>query len=134
MKNVLKLCLLLFLPILVGSGCDKDSDDSFELTQERLIGTWLEIDPCDSCRVFSFTAEGKILQISTVSSDTSNYSFNLLSENKIEVTREWLVGQEGAVTEHYLNFITDDNLRIPDFYIAIAGVDRFKDVSLIRMN
>lgn len=135
MKRLSKLCVLLFLPILVGSACEDESNDSLDSMQQRLIGTWLEIRPCDSCSVFSITDDAKIIKTRTFWEEELKYSYRLLSHDRIEVTREWLTeeDEDKKTTSHQFNFIGEDTLELIQFIAKDRGVTGFSDVTLSRI-
>mgnify|MGYP006276152393 FL=1 len=76
---------------MVGSGCEDESNDSFELTQERLIGEWME---GDSLRFYSFDSGGTITRTHSYNNEILRYSYRVIAMDRIKVTREWEIEEE----------------------------------------
>ena len=142
-----KTRLLLAVLLLLASTCSKDETDlktieteeetEIETTLKRkLVGTWVEIIPCDGCYIFTFSNDGNInwTMIYDKTHTINNLSYKILSEDSIQVTRNYEIDEERKTTKHKVDFISNDTIKIHQFLAVDVGITGFEDVTLIKSN
>ena len=129
MKEILISLLIGMMGVVAFMGCEKIQSKQ-QLLEEGLIGSWIEISPCDSCEFYTFTKDKIIL----TRYDNTNYdlSYFLVGESSIQVTRNWDIEIAKKTTIHNVTFLSTDTIRINQFLPADYGTTGFEDVLLIR--
>ena len=73
MKKTFLISLLIgVIGVIALSSCEKEQS-KHQLLEDVLIGSWIEISPCDSCEIYTFTKDNRI--ILTFTYNNTNYDF-----------------------------------------------------------
>ena len=139
-----KACILLVIMLLLASACSKDEtnlktveteeETEIETTvKKKLVGTWVEISPCEGCRIYTFNNDS-IFQTMNYDKTTYNLFYKIINDDSIQVTRDYEIEQHRKTTIHRVVFISSDTIRIEQFLAVDFGITGFEDVTLIKSN
>lgn len=127
----MKFYLLLFSLILLSSSCTKNETTENTVVDNNLIGSWVEISPCEGCRKYTFNYDS-IFQTANYDKTTYNLSYKIINDDSIQVTRNYEIEQQRKTTKHKFVFISSDTIRIEQFLAVDFGITGFEDVILIK--
>ena len=132
------VCLIGFLVLWFFSCDDEPSEDIVDITQieDMFIGSWLEYAPCDSCMQVVFLENGQVEQVSRFDDMILSMSYSVVSQNSIEVVRDWefLPELNGKPTSHKFIFHTPDTLEILQLIPVAYGVTGFQDIQMVKIS
>ncbi len=135
MKQVLiNLLLLCSLSALGGCEGDRPEEKKDFTVKSKLVGTWIEQLPCDSCNTIMFTDMDSVIQISNLSGERLPATFQILPNDSIKVTRFWEIENHKKATSHKILFNSTDTLKILQFLPVDFGLTGFDDVKLVKIN
>jgi hypothetical protein len=98
----------------------------------KLVGTWIEQMPCDSCNTFQFSDNDSIIQINNLSGEKLPATYQIISDDSIMVTRLWEIEQNKKTTSHEIIFHSSDTLEILQFLPVDFGLTGFENVKLYK--
>lgn len=133
--------LFIILLSIFWTYCSKDEnnphengqqDNSNSILKQKLIGSWLEYAPCDSCYILTFETNDTIVQLNTSNDKKVYYTYEILSDDSIRVTRLWEILPDIKTTEHKINFIHNDTIELVQFFAVSYGITGFEDVKLYK--
>jgi len=140
MKIIYQLLLLILLTLIAFScwNCISDNNedmiDDLSTTKNNLVGDWIEIFPCDSCRTLVFDENDTIYQKDTWYENTPLVIYyQVIAKDSILVTRNWEIESEKKTTKHKLIFHTADTLELIQFLAVDYGITGFEDIKLGKL-
>lgn len=115
---------------LFATSCSEDEPRKKTSLKDKLIGEWIEISPCDSCNVFTFSQNDTIYQKSKSDDTIYRLFFQTINNDSILVTRIWDIEQNKKTTKHKILFFSDNSLMIKQFTPVDFGTTGFEDIKL----
>lgn len=112
---------------------DNTTSQSTNNLSGELIGTWIEISPCDSCRTYTFTKTDSIFLTAWYDNVVYKMSYMVVNEDSIQVTRLWDIELSKKTTTNNVVFLSSDTIRINQFLPDDIGITGFEDVVLNRI-
>lgn len=121
---------LIFIFVLFAS-CSENDSNRTENVNEKLLGNWIEVSPCESCNTLRFSKDTIFLEFK---SDDRIYEiyYEIVAENSIEVTRLWDIEESKKTTIHEFEFLNQERMLIKQFMPSDAGTTGFTDIELIK--
>jgi hypothetical protein len=98
-----------------------------------LIGTWIEVSPCDSCRTYTFTETDSIFLIARYDNFVYKMSYYVVNEDSIQVIRLWDIEPSKKTTTNNVVILSSDTIRINQFLPVDLGIIGFQDVVLTKI-
>lgn len=133
MKKTFLISLLIgVIGVIALSSCEKEQS-KHQLLEDVLIGSWIEISPCDSCEIYTFTKDNRIILTFTYNNTNYDLSYLIVDESSIQVTRNWDIEIEKKTTTHNVTFLSMDTIRIDQFVAADYGITGFEDRLLAKI-
>jgi hypothetical protein len=138
MKLILVITSI-FLYVLIGCKKENDSEDiilpidEVQETRKKLIGTWIELSPCNSCHLFEFTEQDSIIETFIRMDLRVYYYFQITAPDSIKVLRDWKIDEHRKETTHKLLFHSDNTLTLIQFLAVDYGTG-FADIKLHKTN
>jgi hypothetical protein len=140
MKKINYLSLPVIIILIVFSCWEINSDNKITIDDELasvknlLIGEWIEISPCDSCRTFRFEDNDTIYQTDTWYENSSlALYYQVIAVDSIFVNRNWEIELIKKTTKHKINFYSIDSLELIQFFAVDYGITGFDDIKLKRI-
>lgn len=118
----LSLCFVLF-------SCSKNDDDTLLKNDNKLIGKWRELSPCERCKNYYIFSHNSI----TFANQHYEASYAFINEDNILVTRNYEIELSRKTTKNKVVFISSDTIRIEQFRAVDYGITGFEDVTLTKM-
>ena len=118
---------------LINQQGDNTTSQSTKNLSGELIGTWIEISPCDSCRTYTFTKTDSIFLTAWYDNVVYKMSYMVVNEDSIQVTRLWDIELSKKTTTNNVVFLSSDTIRINQFLPVDIGITGFEDVVLNRI-
>jgi hypothetical protein len=124
--------LLLAGLILFGASCSNDEPTQEPTLKDKLIGKWIELYPCDSCRTFTFSKNDTVYQKSVWDETIYSSFYKVISSDSIMIIRNWDIEAEKKKTSHKIVFMSSDTINIIQFLPVDVGITGFEDVILTK--
>jgi len=109
-----------------------EGSESYLTFKDKLVGKWIEISPCESCHVFTFSQNDTVYQKFKFDNAIYCSHYNVTSEDSIQVVRDWEIEQDKKTTRHNVIFLSNDMIIIEQFMPVDYGITGFNDIKLIK--
>jgi hypothetical protein len=89
--------------------CEKEASS---ISDNPLIGKWLDVNTCDSCLIYDFINDNDLILNQLIESDDDTISYAWLGNNLVEID---YYGKK----EYTVEFFTNDSIKIIGFTLSI---------------
>lgn len=117
---------------LIGICCSKENSEKNQTINNKLIGEWIEISPCDLCNTLTFSDNDTIYQKSKWDKTSLRLFYQLLTEDSVKVIRNWEIEPKNKTTNHKIVFYSNDTIVIKQFMAVDFGITGFEDIKLYK--
>lgn len=122
--------------LLIASNCSKEFIEGYLVLDNKLVGKWGELSPCESCKnyyIFSHNSITFANQHYETDYFNKEASYAFINGDSIQVTRNYEIELSRKITKHKVVFLSSDTIRIEQFRAVDYGITGFEDVTLTKM-